>query len=110
MSVVTIFRSRLRADAENDYAPLSDHMMSRAQQMPGFVDAKTFQAPDGERVTIVTFEDQDAHNQWREDLEHRAAMRRGIGEFYNAYSIQVATVSHETNFVRPDSTEGPPIS
>jgi heme-degrading monooxygenase HmoA len=51
--VLTVFRSRLRADAAG-YADHAARMSALARTMPGYVDHKTFVADDGERVTVVT--------------------------------------------------------
>ncbi|MBI4933184.1 MAG: antibiotic biosynthesis monooxygenase [Actinobacteria bacterium] len=98
--IITVFRNRLAADATDEYAALSPHILALARDMPGFVDAKTFSAPDGERVTIVTFADQASHDAWRDQPEHRAAQRRGIEAFYDEYSIQVAAIEYERRFTR----------
>jgi heme-degrading monooxygenase HmoA len=96
--IVTVFRNRLRLDGADEYGVLAPHILELARSMPGFVDAKTFAAPDGERVTIVTFADQGSHEAWRDHPEHRVAQRRGIAEFYSDYSIQVATVTYDHRF------------
>lgn len=96
--VVTIFRNRLKEGAEAEYAALSPHISDLARTMSGFIDAKTFVAADGERVTVVTFADQVSHDAWRDHPEHRTAQHRGIAEFYSAYSIQVGTVSYSNHF------------
>jgi heme-degrading monooxygenase HmoA len=95
--IVTVFRNRLRDGIDSDYEEVAPHIMKLARSMDGFVDAKTFSAPDGERVTVVTFASREHHNAWRDHPEHRAAQQRGINEFYDTYSIQVAevTYSHE---------------
>lgn len=98
--VITIFRNRLMEGAEEAYGDLAPHIASLARNMPGFVDTKTFTAPDGERVTVVTFANQESHNAWRDHPEHAAARARGIEEFYSAYSIQVGTVSYSHQFAR----------
>lgn len=88
--VVTVFRSRLRDDAEaNGYEELAARMEDRARQMPGFVDFKTFTAPDGERASLVTFDSVAHHEAWRDDPEHRSAQRRGRDDFYLEYTISV---------------------
>lgn len=102
VEVVTVFRNRLRSDAADEYGALSPHILELARSMPGFVDAKTFGAADGERVTIVTFADRASHEAWRDHPEHRAAQRRGIDEFYADYSIQVAEVTYSHRFERSD--------
>ena len=88
--VVTVFRSRLLADAEaNGYGELAAHMEDRARMMPGFVDFKTFAAIDGERLSVIVFDTIAHQHAWRDDLEHRAAQQRGRDTFYSEYSISV---------------------
>lgn len=104
--VLTVFRNRLDPDAADDYGALSPHILRLAQSMPGFVDAKTFTAADGERVTVVTFADRASHEAWRDHPEHRDAQRRGIAEFYAEYRIQVADVTHDRHFRRAPESPG----
>lgn len=88
--IVTVFRSRLRPDAdERGYGPLAALMEERARAMPGFVDFKGFSAPDGERVSIIVFDTLEHQAAWRDDPEHREAQRRGREEFYEEYSLSV---------------------
>jgi heme-degrading monooxygenase HmoA len=89
--VVTVFRSRLRDDAQG-YPEAAARMSELASGMPGYVDHKTFTADDGERVTLVTFTDRASHDAWRTHAEHRATQRRGREEFYETYSLQVGSV------------------
>jgi heme-degrading monooxygenase HmoA len=103
--IVTVFRNRVRSTAEDAYGELAPHIFDLARAMEGFIDAKTFVAADGERVTVVTFEDQRAHDAWRDHPEHKAAQRRGIEEFYETYSIQVAAVTYSHVFSVPGSTQ-----
>jgi heme-degrading monooxygenase HmoA len=98
--IITIFRNRLSDGAVDDYADLAPRIASLASNMPGLVDFKTFTAPDGERVTIVTFSNQETHNAWRDHPEHVAARARGIEDFYSTYSIQVGTVSYSHHFTK----------
>jgi heme-degrading monooxygenase HmoA len=86
--IVTVFRSRLRDDADG-YADRAAEIAALAATMPGLVDVKAFTAADGERVTLVTFADETSHAAWRDHPEHRAAQQQGRDEFYAAYSIQV---------------------
>lgn len=96
-AIVTVFRSRLRPDADG-YHVVADEMERLARTMPGFVDFKTFSAEDGERVSIVVFDSIDSHDRWRSHPDHRAAQRRGRGEFYSWYRILVGEVFREHEF------------
>ena len=96
--VVTVFRSRLRADSGEEYADTAARMAELAAGMPGYVEHKAFTADDGERVTLVTFADRASHDAWRTHPEHRAAQRRGREAFYTTYSVQVADVTGVSAF------------
>ncbi|MCA0331463.1 MAG: antibiotic biosynthesis monooxygenase [Actinobacteria bacterium] len=102
--ILTVFRNRLRPDNVEQYRVTSARMDALARSMPGFVDAKTFTADDGERVTIVTFADAESQRAWREHPEHREAQRAGVEEFYSEYSIQVAAVAYRHDFAHGPST------
>ena len=96
--ILTVFRNRLRPEHRDEYSATSERMTELARAMPGFVDAKTFTADDGERVTVVTFADLDSERAWRDHPEHREAQRAGIDRFYAEYSIAVARVFHRHGF------------
>lgn len=101
--VLTVFRSRLRPDAEaHGYARVAERLEARARTMPGFLDFKTFTAPDGERVSIAVFDGDAHHRAWRDDPEHRAAQELGRAHFYSEYSISVGTEAHRSEFCRGD--------
>jgi heme-degrading monooxygenase HmoA len=97
--VVTVFRSRLRTDADA-YPEHAARMSALAREMPGYVEHKTFTADDGERVTLVTFADRLAHDAWARYPEHREAQRAGVRDYYEAYSISVGTVEHASAWHR----------
>ena len=97
--VVTVFRSRLRADASG-YADDAQRVAALARTMPGYVEHKAFTASDGERVTLVTFADRPSHDAWRDHPEHRAAQRRGVADYYETYSIQVGSTDYAAAFSR----------
>ncbi len=87
--IVTIFRSRLKTTAGDEYEETAEAMLDAARRMPGFVDFKTFRADDGERVSVITFADRPSHDAWRDDDRHRHAQRAGRERFYAEYQIQV---------------------
>ena|ERR1700752_5547417 len=95
--VITIFRSRLKPGAD-EYGPTAARMSELARIMPGYISHKVFIAEDGERVTIVEFEDAEAQEGWRKHVEHLAAQKKGRAEFYSESRLQVANVSRDTSF------------
>ena len=98
--VVTLFRSRLTAQAGDDYTAMSGEMLERAKTYPGFVAMKSFKAEDGERLTVVWWENDELQSAWRQDERHREAQRKGRERWYHYYHIEVASVLREHQFVR----------
>lgn len=94
--IVTVFRSRLRPDAGQEYVDMAAEMADLAATMPGLVDVKAFTAADGEHLTLVTFAGEESQRAWREHVDHRAAQQAGRDRFYARYSIQAC----ETHRVR----------
>jgi heme-degrading monooxygenase HmoA len=109
--VVTVFRSRLRDDVDPRYEALDAELRARAHALGGLVDVTSFTAEDGERVTVVTFEDRASHERWANDAVHRDAQRLGRESVYAAYSIQVGECRHASSFdVRPPGATPSPRS
>ena len=61
MAVVTVFRSRLRAGMEAEYAHVAARMSDLVRTMDGFIDEQFYLSPEGERVTIVRFRDAETY-------------------------------------------------
>jgi len=71
---------------------MARHMSELARTIPGYVSHKGFVAEDGERVTIVEFETEEALQQWRIHPEHGQAKRRGIDSLFSDYKFQICNV------------------
>ena len=80
--IVTVFRSRLRPEAVDEYMEWSARMSALAKTMPGYISHKGFTAPDGERVTIVEFEDEESLKGWSHQSEHLEAKKKGRSDFF----------------------------
>jgi len=93
-----VFRSRLRPELGDEYAALADRMSELARTMPGYVSEKNFVAEDGERVTIVEFENEEGLRAWRTNPEHLAAQKLARQKYYTEYHIQVCTLDRESKF------------
>ena len=98
--IITVFRSRLRPESAEEYASVAARMSELARAMPGYVSHKSFTAPDGERVTIVEFESEDAQRAWAVHAAHLDAKRAGRERFYAEYGVQICEVLREHRFVR----------
>ncbi len=96
--IVTVFRSRLKPGLRDEYVALVVRMEELARTMPGYISHKGFFADDGERLTIVEFENEEALRAWRTNPEHLAAQRLARQKYYTEYHVQVCTLDRESKF------------
>ena len=98
MVVVVLFRSRLREPLDPRYPAMAERMQKLAEAMPGFRSFRFFQAPDGERLSVIAFDSEEHLAAWRDHPEHREAQRLGREVFYAEYHIQVLSPLREGRF------------
>ncbi|MHB8378385.1 MAG: antibiotic biosynthesis monooxygenase family protein [Acidimicrobiales bacterium] len=103
MTIVTVFRSRLRPGVDDAYGDVAQEMRRLVHEMDGFVEETFCTSLDGERVTIVRFRDRESQRAWAERPEHVAAQRRGRDEFYSWYDISVSEETYQHSFVATES-------
>ena len=103
--LLTVFRSRLKPEGREEYMQWAERMSAAARAMPGYVSHKVFVADDGERVTIVEFESEEAQRAWRMHPEHREAQRKGREIYYQSYSLQICEVKRQSKFERAASSQ-----
>jgi heme-degrading monooxygenase HmoA len=96
--IVTIFRSRVKPEAEQEYSHWAERMSQLARDMPGYISHKGFMARDGERVTVVEFENEATLKEWARHPEHAEAKKKGRADFYAEYRTQICSVLRESAF------------
>jgi heme-degrading monooxygenase HmoA len=99
--IVTVFRSRLNAESQGEYEQSATRMSELAKGIAGYVSHKGFTAADGERVTIVEFESEEALRAWAAHPEHVEAKKMGRAVFFSEYRVQVCNVMRDTANRRP---------
>lgn len=96
--IVTVFRSRVKPEAQEEYARWAARMSELARQMSGYVSHKGFVAEDSERVTIVEFESEEAQRAWSMHPEHIEAKKKGRTSFYLEYRVQTCSALRDSAF------------
>src|SRR5262249_45454930 len=82
------------------YGDMAAEMLARAKQMPGFIDFKSFKADDGERLSVIRWQDETTLANWRNDVRHQVAQKLGREKWYEYYKIEVAQVIRESVYQR----------
>jgi heme-degrading monooxygenase HmoA len=99
--ILIAFRSRLTAEAGEDYQSLGDELEHLVRENPGYVAHKYYQAEDGERLTMVWFRDEQSLKAWKTLPRHAEAQHRGRERWYEHYTMEVAQVLRTSVFQRP---------
>jgi heme-degrading monooxygenase HmoA len=98
--VVVVFRSRLTLEAGADYSEMAEEMLATAREMPGFVEFKSFKADDGERLSLVYWQDHETMAGWRNHPRHQIAQGAGRAKWYSYFRLEVADIVRESTFER----------
>lgn len=94
--IVTVFRSRLNTETQDEYRIWAARMSVLAAGVPGYISHKGFVADDGERVTIVEFESEVGLRAWATHPEHVEAKKKGRSLFFTEYRVQVCSVMRDS--------------
>jgi heme-degrading monooxygenase HmoA len=62
---------------------------------------KSFKADDGERLTLVWWQDEATLQVWASDVRHRVAQATGRKHWYEYYKMDIAQIVRVSNFTRP---------
>ncbi len=104
--LIILFRSRLTEEAGEEYQAMNAELESLVRQNPGFIDVKSFKAEDGERLTVVWWQDEESLREWRQQVRHRFAQETGRKKWYQYYKMEVAEVSRQSRFEREQAATG----
>ena len=86
-----IFTSR-RCGDDPDYEVFADRMVELAAEQPGFLGVESVRGEDGLGITVSYWISIDAIAAWRENVEHRAAQKKGNDDWYAHYAVRIAKV------------------
>ena len=98
--MLILFRSKLTDIDPEGYAKMAAAMDAHAKTFDGYIDAKSFRADDGERLTVVWWRDEASLQVWASDAKHRVAQERGRERWYEYYKMDVAQIVRVSNFDR----------
>src|SRR5215212_1068001 len=94
--IVTVFRFRVASDAGSEFFQATRRMNELASRMPGYISHKVFVAEDGEYLTHIEFESEEAMHAWGVHPEHLEAKRKGRNAYFSEYQTQICTVIRQS--------------
>ncbi|MCK0161363.1 antibiotic biosynthesis monooxygenase family protein [Allomuricauda sp. F6463D] len=88
--------TNLRTSVNDGYANMADEMEELARKQPGFLDFES--ARDGLGISISYWESLEAIANWKAQMDHKEAQRKGIQKWYSWYKVRVCRVEREYEF------------
>lgn len=87
--IAVIFTSQLQP-TEIGYEEMALLLEKSVQNQPGFI--KMVSARNKVGITVCYWENLDAIEAWRNNLEHQKAISKGKSEWYSHYEVVIANV------------------
>ena len=87
-----------RTERDEGYESTADRMVELASKQPGFLELETIRAENGEGITVSYWSSLEAIANWRIQLEHQLAQKKGKETWYKKYQVRVCRVDHESSF------------
>lgn len=90
-----IFTS-VRTLVDEGYAQTGEKMIALAKAQPGFLGVESAREEIG--ITVSYWESLEAIRNWKQQLDHLDAQRKGRKKWYESYTVRIALVEREYSF------------
>lgn len=88
--------TNLRTEGDQGYAKMAEEMEILARKQPGFLDIES--ARDGVGITVSYWESLEAIANWKAQVDHLEAQKKGIKTWYSWYKVRICKVEREYEF------------
>jgi heme-degrading monooxygenase HmoA len=90
-----IFTS-IRTDIDEGYGDMSNEMVSLGSTMPGFLGIESSRTDIG--ITISYWDSLESIANWKRNIDHMVAQRKGREIWYSSYKTRIAKVERDYSF------------
>ncbi len=85
-----------RTTVDEGYAEMATQMVELAQQQDGFLGIESARNDIG--ITVSYWRDLESIKNWKSNLDHLDAQRKGRSKWYENYTVRIALVEREYSF------------
>ena len=89
--VLVLTGSTVKPDMVDQEARISTELYEVLEAMPGFISGKEYAAADGEVISVLRFESDDALVQWRDEGEH-GRYQQFTNQYYESFWVEAAEI------------------
>lgn len=85
-----------RTEVAESYSEMAIKMVELAKQQEGFLGVESARSDTG--ITVSYWKSLEAIKQWKQNLDHLDAQRKGKSLWYENYTVRIALVEKEYSF------------
>lgn len=97
-----IFTNQHRAADDAEYHAMGDEMQALAKTMPGYLGFESARGEDGFGFAVSYWQSEEAITNWKRQVDHLEAQRRGRSDWYEDYVVRVAKVERAYRMKKTD--------
>jgi len=90
--------SSLRTNINQDYNKVSERMVCLAKNQEGFLGIESVRNKLG--ITVSYWQDLETIKNWKNNLEHSMARKKGREIWYKSFKIRICKVEKEYGFIK----------
>lgn len=90
-----IFTS-VSTENKEGYSEMAEVMETLAQQQEGYLGIESAKSDIG--ITVSYWKDLESIRNWKQNLDHLEAQRKGRASWYKSYTVRIALVEKEYSF------------
>jgi heme-degrading monooxygenase HmoA len=88
--------SSLRTENNDEYLETFDNLMGSASELDDFLGMESVR--DGFGISVSYWKSIEGIREWKNNLQHIAAKRKGIEKWYESYMMRIARVDYDSYF------------
>lgn len=88
--------SSIKTNKDEGYEEMAEFMVNLAKQQEGFLGIES--ARDEIGITVSYWKDLESIRNWKNQVDHQVAQKRGKKEWYKAYKVRIAKVERDYEF------------
>ena len=88
-----------RTELVEGYDDMAEQMEALARTQPGFLEFESARKELG--ISISYWESLEAIQNWKQNIAHQMAQKKGKELWYSWYKIRICLVEREYEFIRP---------
>ena len=91
---VVIFEVKVKASGKDQYLEIASKLKEQLVKMDGFISIERFTSlvEEGKILSLSFWEDQNAIDNWKANIDHMSAQQKGRESLFEDYRIRVAEV------------------